>query len=340
MTAQEQNLEIRLSLSRDAFHLEVDLRLPSSGITVLFGPSGSGKTTMLRCLAGLDQADGRVVIGGQIWQDTGKRIHLPTWQRDLGYVFQESSLFEHLDVQRNLNYGIDRIKKPGLAESLDQAIDLLGIRHLLSRPVDGLSGGERQRVAIARALAMQPKLLLLDEPLASLDQNRKQEILPWLEGLHRGLSIPIIYVTHSRDELARLADHLVILEDGHVRASGPAGTLMQTLGLRSETVLKIAFSTIDSVEKAQQLSHQIVALNLAACVNIIPGITSIYRWDGEIQSGTECLMMMKTTPSGFEQLKAWLPTQHPYNCPELISVDISDGLAPYLRWLHDSNTTS
>lgn len=338
MTAQEQNLEIQLSLSRDAFDLELDLRLPGSGITVLYGPSGSGKTTVLRGLAGLDRADGRVVIGGQTWQDTAKGIHLPTWQRDLGYVFQESSLFEHLDVRRNLNYGVDRIKKPGLAESLDQAIDLLGIRHLLSRPVDGLSGGERQRVAIARALATQPKLLLLDEPLASLDQRRKQEILPWLEGLHRDLSIPIIYVTHSRDELARLADYVVILEEGHVRAAGQATTLMPILGFTSDPALKIVFSTIDGVDKAEQLSHQIVALGLAACVNIIPSVTSIYRWEGEIQSSSECLMVMKVTPNSLEKLKAWLPTQHPYNCPELVSVDISDGLAPYLRWLHDSET--
>jgi molybdate transport system ATP-binding protein len=145
---------------------------------------------------------------------------VPTHQRDLGYVFQEASLFDHMDVWANLAFGVKRAKKPGLAQALDDAIELLGIGHLRHRPVYSLSGGERQRVAIARALAMQPQILLLDEPLASLDFARRQEILPWLEQMHKELKIPVIYVTHSLHELRRLADHVVLLSNGRVQTEG------------------------------------------------------------------------------------------------------------------------
>ena len=219
-------IEIRLALMRTGFALGVDLQLPATGITVLFGPSGSGKTTVLRCVAGLEQATGKVVIDGQTWQDDAKRLHIPTWQRNLGYVFQEASLFVHLNVERNLQFGIKRIGKPEAAKALADAIELLGIGHLLKRHPSSLSGGERQRVAIARALALQPKLLLLDEPLASLDQARRQEILPWLERMHTELRIPVLYVTHSMQELTRLADHVVLLEQGSVRLHGPVQAVL------------------------------------------------------------------------------------------------------------------
>ena len=213
-------IDLKLSLNRADFALTTDLQLPGKGITVLFGPSGSGKTTVLRCVAGLEAARGQVIIDGEVWQDSDRQIFKPTWQRDLGYVFQEASLFAHLNVSSNLNYGIKRIKKPGAAKALSEAIELLGIAHLLDRDPASLSGGERQRVAIARALAMQPKLLLLDEPLASLDTVRREEILPWLEGLHTQLSIPVLYVTHAMAELTRLADHVVLLDRGQVILHG------------------------------------------------------------------------------------------------------------------------
>ncbi len=214
-------LRLRLSLAREGFCLDIDLALPSSGITVLFGPSGSGKTTLLRCVAGLEQPRGYIAIGSRIWLDSESGQMLPTWSRDLGYVFQEASLFEHLDVRDNLLYGVRRSRKPGSEQALADALDLLGIAHLLDRDVVSLSGGERQRIAIARALATQPGVLLLDEPLASLDIARRQEILPWLERLHLELRIPVLYVTHSMDELARLADHVVLLSEGRVRVHGP-----------------------------------------------------------------------------------------------------------------------
>ena len=188
------SLRLTLSLNRPDFSLELDLALPGEGITVLFGPSGSGKTTVLRCVAGLERAKGCVTVGQHVWQDDSAAQWLPTWKRDLGYVFQEASLFEHLSVRDNLSYGIKRTGKSGGAAALKAATELLGIGHLADRDTSSLSGGERQRVAIARALATQPKLLLLDEPLASLDIARRQEIMPWLERLHTELSIPVLYV--------------------------------------------------------------------------------------------------------------------------------------------------
>ncbi len=219
-------LQISLRLTRDDFILEAELELPKQGITVLFGPSGSGKTTLLRCVAGLERAKGRIAVGKEIWQDTPRRKWVPTWQRDLGYVFQEASLFEHMDVQANLHYGLSRAQKSGGDQALNAAISLLGIEHLLQRTIPTLSGGERQRVAIARALATQPQVLLLDEPLASLDIARRQEILPWLERLHHEAKIPMLYVTHNMEELTRLADHVVLLDQGSVKTQGD---LTQTL---------------------------------------------------------------------------------------------------------------
>lgn len=202
------------------FTLNVDLELPGRGVSALFGHSGSGKTTLLRCLAGLEpQVKGFLSFKGEVWQDQQRNIFLPTHRRPIGYVFQEASLFPHLSVRKNLDYGRKRVNG-GHRISLDPAVELLGIGHLLDRMPDRLSGGERQRVAIARALATSPELLLMDEPLAALDLKRKNEILPYLERLRDQLDIPVIYVSHLPDEVARLADHLVLLNEGRVIASG------------------------------------------------------------------------------------------------------------------------
>ncbi|MDH4479580.1 MAG: molybdenum ABC transporter ATP-binding protein [Rhodoferax sp.] len=215
-------LHIRLTLARPDFELQVDLALPSTGISVLFGPSGSGKTSLLRCVAGLERPTvGRVSVGGELWQDDATGVFRPPWTRDLGYVFQEASLFAHLDVQGNVEFGLQRARRTGSAAALARAIDLLGIGPLMHRSPTHLSGGERQRVAIARALATQPRLLLLDEPLAALDPARRQEILPWLEKMRDELHIPMLYVTHSAEELARLADFVVSLDAGKVKVAGP-----------------------------------------------------------------------------------------------------------------------
>ena len=191
----------------------------------MFGPSGSGKTTLLRCIAGLERAQGSLQVNGKTWQDD--KTFVPVHQRPLGYVFQEASLFPHLSVRANLEYGYKRIAPAERKVELEQGVEWLGLSHLIERgdPTQ-LSGGERQRVAIGRALLTSPRILLMDEPLSALDTTSKQEILPYLERLHRELNIPVLYVSHAMDEVARLADHLVLLEKGRVIASG---TLHETL---------------------------------------------------------------------------------------------------------------
>jgi molybdate transport system ATP-binding protein len=228
VSAEDADLHrIRVSLARPDFTLEADLALPQRGITALFGPSGSGKTTLLRCVAGLEQAKSAwVKIAGQVWQDDALQIFLPTWRRPLGYVFQEASLFDHLDVRGNLHYGLRRIGSRPQAIALEAVIELLGLGALLRRRTQQLSGGERQRVAIARALATQPRLLLLDEPLASLDHERQRDILPWLERLRDELHIPMLYVTHAAGEVARLADTLIVMAHGRVVARGPTARVL------------------------------------------------------------------------------------------------------------------
>lgn len=225
-------INARFHLSLPDFTLDTDLQLPATGVTAVFGHSGSGKTTLLRCIAGLERApDGFLQVRGELWQDSRQGFFLPTHKRPLGYVFQEASLFPHLNVRRNLEYGQKRISATQRRIALEQALDLLGIEHLLERMPEHLSGGERQRVAIARALAVSPEVLLMDEPLAALDLQRKQEVLPFLNRLHNELEMPVLYVTHSPDEVTRLADHLIMLESGKTVVSGPLEETLTQLDL-------------------------------------------------------------------------------------------------------------
>ncbi len=250
------DIKARFKLDWPGFTLDVDLALPGRGVTALFGHSGSGKTTLLRCLAGLEHAShGRLEFKGKIWQD--EKTWLPTHQRPIGYVFQEASLFAHLNVLGNLNFGL---KRSAMAQrvGLEQAIELLGIGHLLDRKPDTLSGGERQRVGIARALAVGPEILLMDEPLAALDLKRKQEILPYLERLHDELAIPVIYVSHSPDEVARLADHIVAMDGGRVVADGPLVETLARLDLPirlGEDVGVVLDATVGAVDSEWHLAR-------------------------------------------------------------------------------------
>ncbi|MGR3885430.1 molybdenum ABC transporter ATP-binding protein [Pseudomonas sp. 1152_12] len=225
-------IEVRLQLNYAGFALEVDLNLPGRGVTALYGHSGSGKTTCLRCIAGLERAkDGVVQINGEVWQNSRNAVFVPPHKRAVGYVFQEASLFAHLSVRANLEFGLKRIPPNLRRVDMAQATELLGIGHLLERHPQHLSGGERQRIGIARALLTSPRLLLMDEPLAALDSQRKSEILPYLERLHDELDIPVLYVSHAQDEVARLADHIVLLSDGKALASGPIGETLARLDL-------------------------------------------------------------------------------------------------------------
>lgn len=234
------------TVSSDLF-LDVDSCIPATGITAIFGHSGSGKTSLLRCIAGLEKTEkGYFSFNEDIWQDNN--VFIPTHQRPIGYVFQEASLFPHLTAQKNLNYAIKRADSPVSSEFYRKVIEVMGVESILTHYPSQLSGGERQRIAIARALLIQPRLLLMDEPLAALDYQRKQEILPYLERIHESFGIPILYVSHSMDEVARLADHILVLEAGKVIAEG---------------ALTDVFSRIDLPKKLEDESGVILHGNIS-----------------------------------------------------------------------------
>ena len=250
-------IHAQLQLQRAGFALDVDLHLPGQGISALFGPSGCGKTTLLRSIAGLERARGQVTVNGAVWQNDATRQWLPTHQRALGYVFQEASLFAHLTVHANIRYGLQRTPAVRQRVQLDQVVDLLGIAPLLPRKPHTLSGGERQRVAIARALATSPRVLLMDEPLSALDAERKDEVLPYLERLQAHLDIPVLYVSHAIDEVARLAQHLVLLRAGRVVAQGDTAQLLTQLDLplaQGDAAAAVVPATVTHYDSASLLT--------------------------------------------------------------------------------------
>jgi molybdate transport system ATP-binding protein len=210
-----------LRLERGGFSLHAEFSIPARGVLGIFGHSGSGKTTLLRCIAGLEnEVQGQITLNDQQWLAADRRT--PTHLRNLGYVFQDSRLFPHKTVEKNLDYAIRR-KQTGSASNRidhDHLLDMLAIGHLLQRKPHQISGGEKQRVAIARALLKNPDILLMDEPLASLDDARKQEILPYLERLHDEISIPMLYVSHSLREVSLLCDEMLVLEQGRLVFAG------------------------------------------------------------------------------------------------------------------------
>jgi molybdate transport system ATP-binding protein len=226
-------LEVSASRSLGAFALDVKFSLPTPGVAALFGPSGCGKSTTVNIIAGLLRPDqGRVSIDGTVLLDTAARSSVPAEKRRIGYVFQDARLFPHLSVAANLAYAARRAAGAPFVTS-EKVLALLELEPLLERRVHQLSGGERQRVAIGRALLSQPRLLLLDEPLASLDRERREEVLPYLEMLRDQLSIPMVYVSHRFDEVLRLATHIVLMKGGAVVAEGDAAQMSLNPELRS-----------------------------------------------------------------------------------------------------------
>ncbi len=230
----QQQLSLRVKLSYPGFSLDVDRRLSLSGVTGLFGPSGGGKSTLLRIIAGLEsRAEGEVTFGSETWQNEASFV--PPHLRPIGYVFQDARLFSHLTVEGNLRYARDRRRdEDGI--SYDEVVAAMDLQALLHRYTDALSGGERQRVAIARTLLTNPRLLLLDEPLAALDIGRKREILPYIEALPQRFGIPAIYVSHAINEMARLADEVIVLENGVVTTVGPVVQVLNSEALQSSTM--------------------------------------------------------------------------------------------------------
>ncbi|MEC5396262.1 molybdenum ABC transporter ATP-binding protein [Uliginosibacterium sp. H1] len=229
--SSDGSVRIAFALQHPGFSMKLDLTVPGRGVTALFGRSGSGKTSCLRVVAGLQAAQQvHVQVGDEVWQDDAQGICLPTHRRPLGYVFQEASLFPHLSVRDNLEYGMRRVPAAERRVQLAQVVQWLGLSTLVDRRPEGLSGGERQRVAIGRALLASPRLLLMDEPLSALDLASRAAILPYLQRLHAELSIPVLYVSHAIDEVARLADHTVVLDAGRVVASGPTARVLNEAG--------------------------------------------------------------------------------------------------------------
>lgn len=225
-------------LQRRDHALDVKFNIPSQGTTGIFGPSGAGKTSLLRCIAGLEpRAKGRFHINHTCWQDSATNYFLPTHKRSLGYVFQERYLFSHLNVRENLLYGYRRAKKANPVLDFDQIVHWMDLQPLLNCNVSSLSGGEQQRIAIARALLRSPDILLLDEPVSSLDSQGKQSVLTCLERLQREMNLPIVYVTHSQEELARMADYILLIDNGKVHTAGRAHEILPKLDLTITKVL-------------------------------------------------------------------------------------------------------
>ena len=252
-------LQARYTLKRERFALDVALALPMRGITAVFGDSGAGKTTLLRCIAGLEQPDaGQLLVGNETWQDSDSNIDRAVHERRIAYVFQEPRLFTHLDVRRNLEYGQRRVSSSGPGLAFDEVVALLGLEKLLGRAPLELSGGEAQRVAIGRALLSDPRLVLMDEPLASLDAGRKAEILPFLDRIHAELSIPIIYVSHNLDEVCRLCDHLVVMDRGDVVVSGELQSVLAEAPvpqLAGEQAGVVIIGTVDRYDDGYDLTR-------------------------------------------------------------------------------------
>jgi molybdate transport system ATP-binding protein len=251
------SLHLQGTLARSGFDLAFDLNLPAGSFTAVCGPSGAGKTTLLRCLAGLEEGfTGTVRIGPDVWQD-GARL-TPVHERALGYVFQDGGLFPHLDVAGNLRFALDRTPADRRHLAWDEVVPLLGLAHLLPRRTTDLSGGECQRVALGRALLRSPDLLLLDEPLAALDRPARREIYPLLERVRDELAVSVLYVTHSLDEAARLADRLVLMEAGQVTRHGTLAEMLTTPGpgaSSDEEAGAVVFTTVAAVDPVDHLAR-------------------------------------------------------------------------------------
>ena len=271
------------------------------GVTALFGRSGSGKTAMIRIIAGLARPDaGRVALDGEALTDTATGIFIPKHRRRFGYVFQEARLFPHLSVRANLSYGRWFAARTAGSESFDRIVDLLGIETLLARSPAKLSGGEKQRVAIGRALLSSPRLLLMDEPLAALDEARKAEILPYLERLRDETDIPIVYVSHSIAEVARLANQVVVMRDGKVEATGPAIDILSRPSAASER--REAGALLEGTVESFDALHRLSTIALKSCQLHIPGAALAPGKSVRIRIPSRDVMLATARPEGLSAL--------------------------------------
>jgi molybdate transport system ATP-binding protein len=264
------SMEIRIAI--EAFDLAVKHELPLTGVTALFGHSGSGKTTLLRVFAGLERgAEGRIAFNGEVWQDTSpNRVFLPPEQRAVGYVFQDARLFPHLTVAGNLAFAEQRASGRGEAIERDAVLARFGLEPLLDRHPATLSGGERQRVAIARALLTRPRLLLMDEPLSALDARRRAEILPYIARLPADFGVPVVYVTHAVDEVAYLADSMIVLSEGRKVADGPVAETLARLDLGPATGRFEAGVVLEAIVARHDQVYHLTELVLGRAALFVP----------------------------------------------------------------------
>jgi molybdate transport system ATP-binding protein len=312
------SIAVRFRIQRAHFLLDADFAIPAHGVSVLFGPSGCGKTSLLRAIAGLDHIPGGLLsVGDTSWQ-SGETF-VPTHQRALGYVFQETSLFPHLDVRGNIEYGLKRVPITQRKLSVERLCALMDVTALLKRKVDTLSGGERQRVAIARALAANPRIILMDEPLTGLDQERKLEILAYILAVQREFHIPVLYVSHSRGEVNRIADYLVLMDSGRIIATGDVQEIFARLDLPLAQDSDAAV-VIDAIVTSHDEEYSLTELKFPGGSFALPSLSlavgaqvrlqlaardiSLTR---ELQSGTSILNIFPTTveaiaPAGAAQV--------------------------------------
>jgi molybdate transport system ATP-binding protein len=298
-----------MSLVVEARHRLGDFTLDAAftsngGVTALFGRSGSGKTSLIRIIAGLARpVEGRVQLGDDVLVDTGRRLFVPPHRRRFGYVFQEARLFPHLTVRQNLAYGRWFSPKGVRAENPDRVVDLLGIGDLLDRQPTNLSGGEKQRVAIGRALLASPRLLLMDEPLAALDEERKAEILPYLERLRDEAGIPIVYVSHSVAEVARLADTVVLMAGGRVEAMGPVSDVLGGPRLAAAADRREAGSVLSGHVEARDAEHGLATIRLdGGAAILVPGVAVVPGETVRLRIPARDVMVATVRPEGLSAL--------------------------------------
>jgi len=295
-------IDVDIEQRLGAFALAVAFRAEAP-IVGLFGRSGSGKTSVVNALAGTSRPQrGRIVINGETLYDSARGIDLPPDKRRLGYVFQDGLLFPHLDVEANLLYGLHRA--PAAARFIDPAhvVELLGLSALLRRLPDKLSGGEKQRVAIGRALLAQPRLLLMDEPLASLDVPRQSEVLRYIEQLRDDLHIPIVYVSHAVGEITRLADTVVVLADGKALASGPVDDVMGRIDLRPHTGRYESGAIVEAVVAAHDLYYGLTTLRFAGGELIVPNVEALVGERVRVRIRARDVSLAVARPAGLSVL--------------------------------------
>jgi len=294
------SLSISIQHSFDGFALDVSFEAPK-GLTVLYGRSGSGKSTIINAVAGLMRPDNaKISFDEQVLQDSGAGIFMPAYKRKLGYIFQDSRLFPHLTVARNLEYGERAAKRSMDKAQRERVIEMLGIGNLLDRRPLGLSGGEKQRVAIGRALLADPQLILADEPLASLDAARKAEILPYFERIRDETGIPIIYVSHSANEVARLATTVVALEGGKVLRKGPALDV-----LADPTTMPMGVGQVGAVLNVRIKAHHqdgLTELDASGDSYFLPHVTASIGTNLRVRLPASDVMLATTRPSGLSAL--------------------------------------